>query len=138
MKREEATRQIEAFFRKLGMRASFSNEQNFVKASVGEAVLGFEFDESEEILKAKALIYRFRNAPKPEILDAVYDQAKEANSGGGQMFFDENDMTLYLEKDFVEPLGDENFHKQINILAQASFFWSSRKLQQVAETAARN
>lgn len=135
MTKTQAEKQLETFFRRLGIKASFFKDKNFVIANVGEVVLGFEFIENEEKLKTKALIYRFRNAPKPEILNAIFAEASEAISGGGQIFFDKNELSLFLEKDFTENLDTDIFRKQVNILAQASLFWSNRKLRQIAEKA---
>ena len=59
MTREEAKQQIEAFFRR-----------------IGEALIGFEYDETEEILSAQALIYRFRGEPQDNVLDAVFAEAR--------------------------------------------------------------
>lgn len=135
MTKTQAEKQIETFFRKIGIAASFYPGKNFVKANVRDVLLGFEFIENEEILRAKALIYRFRNAPKPEIRRAIFSQASEANSGGGRIIFDEKELSLFIEKEFTEYLEPDIFRKKINILTQASLFWSSRKLQQVAEQA---
>ena len=133
MTKEEAKQQLEAFFRKLGIKASFFDDKNFAKANIGEAVLGFEFLEEKQILQTKALIFRFRRPPEPKILSAIYAEANEQNSGGGEIYLDEEDLSLYLEKDFDEKLDDDIFYEQVNNLAQASLLWSGSILQQVAE-----
>jgi len=72
MTKAEAKQQVEFFFRRLGENASFFDEQNHAEARIGEAVIGFEYDEAEEILSAQALIFRFRSEPQDNILDAVF------------------------------------------------------------------
>ena len=50
----EAKQQIEAFFRKLGEKASFFDEKTYVEARIGETIVGFEYDAAEEGLSAQA------------------------------------------------------------------------------------
>lgn len=134
MTREEAKQQLEAFFRKLGLSTSVLNETNFVKATVGEAVIGFEFSETDNILIAKALIYRFRNNPNPLLIEALITEQKNSDTGGGFVNFETDDLSLSLEKTFVEKLADEDFYEQVNQLAQASLVWSNQILPQIAES----
>ena len=134
MTREEAQQQLETFFRKLGLSTSVLNDTNFVKATVGEAVIGFEYSEAEGVLIAKALIYRFRNNPNPVLIEALIAEQKNSDTGGGNVDFATDDLSLTLEKTFVEKLADEDFYEQVNKLAQASLVWSSQILPQIAES----
>ncbi|HVE56078.1 MAG TPA: hypothetical protein VNB22_04565, partial [Pyrinomonadaceae bacterium] len=85
MTREEAKQQIEAFFRRLGEKASFFDEKMYVESRIGETLIGFEYDVAQEILSAQALIYRFRSAPKDNVLDAIFGEESDATSGGGRV-----------------------------------------------------
>lgn len=133
MTREEAKQQLEAFFRKLGITASVLNETNFVKATIGEAVVGFEFSQAEGVLISKALIYRFRNNPNPQLIEALIAEQNNSDTGGGNVRFAADDLSLSLEKIFSEKLADEEFYKQVNQMAQASLIWSNQILPQIAE-----
>jgi hypothetical protein len=133
MTREEAKHQLEAFFRKIGITASFFEDKNFAKATVGEALIGFEFVKTEGVLNAQALIYRFRNSPNQKVIEAIFAEQKNSDTGGGNVNFDSQDFSLYLEKSFSEKISDEEFYKQITQLAQASLIWSSQILPQIAE-----
>ncbi|HEY8561479.1 MAG TPA: hypothetical protein VIL74_13975 [Pyrinomonadaceae bacterium] len=136
MTREEAKQQIEAFFRRLGeRRASFFTEKSHVEARLGESLLGFEYDEDEQILSAQALIYRFRSAPRDEVLDAVFAEETEANSGGGRLVFNSENSAFYLQRDFREKIGDNVFYEGVNRLAQASLRWHTEILAVAAEKA---
>lgn len=135
MTEEEAKQQIGAFFLKLGKKASFFDEKNFVKARIGEAFVGFEYDEREEILLAQALIYRFRSEPRDKVLDAIFAEENETNNGGGRIVYNSETLSFYLQKDFTEKIGDEQFYKIINNLAQASLRWSDEILARAAEKA---
>lgn len=133
MKQSEAKQQIEAFFRKLGNKATFFEDTNFVKAQIGEAFLGFEFVKDANLLSCRALIYRFRRAPPDKVLRAVYAEENETNSGGGKVIFDADELTLYLRRDFTEITDDVQFYNQINQLAAASLKWNGEILERAAE-----
>ena len=135
MTKDEVKQQIEAFFRRLGEKASFFDEKMYVEARIGEAVIGFEYDETEEILSAQALIYRFRNEPHDNVLDAVFAEESEANSGGGRLVFNSENFAFYLQRDFTGKIGDNVFFEGINKLAQASLRWNSEILMKAAENA---
>jgi hypothetical protein len=135
MTREEAKQQIEAFFRQLGEKASFFDEKMYVETRIGETLAGFEYDETEEILSAQALIYRFRSEPKDEVLDAIFGEESDATSGGGRVVFNSETFTFYLQKDFKEKVGDNVFYEAVNKLAQASLRWNNEILMTAAEKA---
>jgi len=135
MNKAEAKRQVEAFFLKLGQRASIFNEKMHVEARIGEVVAGFEYDESESSLSAQALIFRFRQEPPDKVLDAIFGEENETNNGGGRIVFNSENFTFYLQKDFNEKIADNLFYEEINNLAQASLQWSSQILMQAAEKA---
>jgi hypothetical protein len=136
MTKEEAKQQVEAFFRRLGeKKASFFDAKNYVEARIGEAVIGFEYDETEEILSAQALIYRFRTAPQDNVLDAVFGEETDANNGGGRVVFNSDNSAFYLQRDFQEKVGENVFYEGINKLAQASLRWNSEILTHAAEKA---
>ena len=135
MTKTEAAQQIEAFFRRLGEKASFPKGKNFVRARIGEAVVGFEYEEATGHLSAQALVYRFRGEPRDEVLDAVFAQETETNSGGGRVVFNSENLAFYLQKDYDEVTGDEQFYESVNVLAIASTEWNAEILTRAAETA---
>jgi hypothetical protein len=135
MTREEAKQQIEAFFRRLGEKASFFDEKMYVETRIGETLVGFEYDEAEQILSAQALIYRFRKEPKDEVLDAIFGEESDATSGGGRVVFNSETFTFYLQRDFKEKVGDNIFYEFINKLAQTSLRWNNEILMTAAEKA---
>ena len=136
MTKAEAKQQIEAFFSRLGeKRASFFNDRLHAQARIGESVIGFEYDETQEILSAQALIYRFRSEPQDHVLDAIFAEENESNSGGGRVVFNSETNAFYLQRDFQEKVGDNVFYEGINKLAQASLRWNSEILANAAEKA---
>jgi len=135
MTREEAKQQIEAFFRRLGEKASFFDGKTHVEARIGETLIGFEYDETEAVLSAQALIYRFRSEPKDNVLDAIFGEESDATSGGGRLVFNSETFTFYLQRDFTEKIGENVFYEGINKLAQASLRWNNEILAKAAEKA---
>jgi|GEM_PF-2819409 len=132
MIKEEAKQQLEAFFRTLGIEAAVLDEKNYVQARVGESILGFEYDRADGVLSCQALIYRFRRAPRDEILDALFAEENEANSGGGRIVFDSETFSLYLQRDFTEKTDERLFSEQVNRLARASMVWNGEIVGQAA------
>lgn len=131
MTKEEAKQTLEAFFSRLGEKASFFDGKDFAKARIGEAVVGFEYDDADGVLSCEALIYRFRREPRDEILDAAF--AEENENGGGRVVYDSENLSLYLQQDFKETIAEAEFFEQIHELAIASLRWNSEILARVAE-----
>lgn len=121
------------FFARFG-KAGFAFEQsNFVKANIGEAVLGFEFREDEQILACHALIYGFQNVPRPAVLREIEAAEKNgAETGGGEIVFDPENLTLLLVKIYFKNIELLLFAAQMQKLATASLIWSSLILDRVA------
>ena len=135
MTKEEAQQQIALFFRRLGEKVVLDDKRTAVKARVGEAFVGFEYDAADGLLACQALVYRFRSEPRDEILDAAFAEGDDA-TGGGRVVFDSATRALYLQRDFAEKMPDEEFYAAVNRLALASLEWSSRRLGALAETVA--
>lgn len=133
MEKEEAEQQIEAFFLRLGEKASFFDGKDFAKARIGETVVGFEYDDADGVLSCEALIYRFRREPQDEILDAAFAEDDVRANGGGRVVYDSETLSLYLQRDFTEKVSDAEFFEQIHELALASLRWNSEILTRVAE-----
>lgn len=131
MTKEEAKQMLKAFFSRLGEKASFFDGKDFAKARIGEAVVGFEYDDADGVLSGEALIYRFRREPRDEILDAAF--AEENENGGGRVVYDSESLSLYLQRDFTETIEDAEFFERIHELAIASLRWNGEILSRIAE-----
>ncbi len=135
MTKTEASRQIEYFFQRLGEKITLFDNKNFVEARIGETLIGFEFNEVEELMSVQALIYRFRSEPQDKVLDSIFNEESYTNNGGGRIVFNSENFAFYLQKDFVEPLDNNDFYNEINELAQASLLWNSEILMRAAAKA---
>lgn len=133
MTKEEANQQLTGFFGRLGERGVRGfGEAPKIEARIGEAVVGFEFDKETGALSAQALIYRFRSEPKDTVLDAVFGEESEMNSGGGRLVFNSESKAFYLQRDFIEKVGENVFFDGINRLAVASLRWNTDILARAA------
>ncbi len=108
MKQSEAKQKIEVFFRRLGNEATFFDEKKFVQARIGEALVGFEYDEREEILLVQALIYRFRSKPRDKVLDAIFAEENETNDGYGSTSPEDESRSLYPYSACTEKIGEQH------------------------------
>lgn len=120
MKKQEAKDQVESFFRKLGEEVSVFDEANFAKAQIGTSSLIFEYTE-EETLACVALIHKFDDPPKKEILKAIEDAAE--NEIDDSIHFDEFTKSLFLERIYNEKLDDEDFYAEMRNLSDSSLVW---------------
>lgn len=120
MTKTEAKDQVEAFFRKLGDEIAVFEENNYAKAQIGTAVLGFEFTDVET-LACVALIHKFDEPPKKEILLAIEDAAE--NEIDDEIRYDDFTKSLFLERIFVEKIDVEEFYAQMRNLSDSSLVW---------------
>lgn len=117
MTREEAKKQIESFFRKLGEEVNVFETNNYAKAQIGTATLGFEFTDNET-LACVALIHKFDETPKPEILLAIEDAAESEIDDN--IHYDDFTKSIFLERIYVEKLNDEEFYAEMRNLSDSS------------------
>lgn len=135
MTRHEAKSQLDAFFEKLGNKdANLFEESNVARATIGEAFMGFVFNENKS-LSCQSLIYRFRKMPKKAIMDAIESESTAALNGGGEIAFDEDNLSLILQKEYTDKVSNEQFYRDIQELAETSLIWSNEVLSRVAEKA---
>ena len=68
-----------------------------------------------------------------EDIDAVFAQETEGNNGGGRVVFNSENLAFYLQKDYDDPTGDEEFYDSVKRLALASLEWSGEILTRAAD-----
>lgn len=135
MTKDEAKTQVTEFFKQIGDKEpDIFKSKNFAKAMIGEAIMGFVYQD-DETLSCQSLIYRFRRKPQDAIMNAIEEESRNAPNGGGEIAFDEENFTLVLQKNYVEKTEQEEFFNDMQNLAQASLVWSNEVLSRVAEKA---
>ncbi|QAT84469.1 MULTISPECIES: hypothetical protein [Corallococcus] len=109
------------------------NEQGLGGMMSGEGQYAFEHVESPPALKCSALIYRFREPPKPGIIEGFRQQQEEGtDTGGGNVDFEPDTGNLFLTRTYeVMPDGRE-FTRDLDRLGKASVVWGKDVLDRVA------
>lgn len=139
MRREEAEVLVSDFFARFGKKSAPFEFADSVKANIGETVIGFEYRNDKGILACSALIYRFRREPRPAVLREIEKAAAAgADTGGGEIVFDAENLTLSLCRKYSEMTEPLKFTAQMQRLATASLLWSSQILDRIADKVAEN
>ncbi|MCY1014356.1 hypothetical protein [Pyxidicoccus sp. MSG2] len=131
---EEAQRLVQAFMRTQGEQNSPGlNPQGFGGLAKGEAQLYFEFVPTSGELKCSALIYRFRDAPRPGVLDGFLAEEKAGtDTGGGKVDFEKESKSLFLSRTYPMAPPDQSFELGMNKLMAASLVWGGEVFERVA------
>jgi hypothetical protein len=134
MTREEAQRLVQTFMRAQGTPLSPGlNPKGFGGLAKGEAQLYFEFVPTSGELKCSALIYRFRDAPRPGVLDGFRaEQTAGTDTGGGTVDFEPESKSLFLSRTYTTPSPDKSFELEMTRLMDASVTWGGPVFERVA------
>lgn len=97
---------------------------------LGLAALYFEYDAGRGTLSCGALVYRFRNAPRPGVLEDFLKETRGA--GGGALIYREETCALLLSRTYSEAPPIEEFAGDMKRLAAASLGWGAELLERVA------
>ncbi len=132
--RDEAIRMIQTYFKSHGVDSPGLNEINLGGASVGEHQIYFEYRPTKRALKCSALIYKFRDDPKPGVIEGfkAEEEAKTADTGGGVLEYEPMSKGLYLSRTYTDSVPDEEFAQDLKLLMRASEVYGSQVLEQVA------
>jgi len=134
MTRDEATQLVQSYLKAIGVPLSPGlNAKGLGGAAVGEAQLYFEHTDTDGVLKCSALIYRFRDAPRPGVLDGFRDEQKAGtDTGGGTVDFEPESKSLFLSRSYTTPPLDIVFASEMSKLNQASLAWGGDVFERVA------
>jgi hypothetical protein len=134
MTSEEAQRLVQSFMRAQGEQLSPGlNPQGFGGIAKGDAQLYFEFVPTSGELKCSALIYRFRDAPRPGVLDGFRDEQKAGtDAGGGTVDFEKESKSLFLSRTYTTPPPEQSFELEMKRLMDASVTWGGPVFERVA------
>ncbi|MBZ4416358.1 type III secretion system chaperone [Myxococcus sp. RHSTA-1-4] len=135
MRIDEAQWLVQSFMRAHGENLSPGlNPQGFGGAAVGDAQIYFEFVPKTGELKCSALIYRFRDAPRPGVLEGFRDEEKAGtDTGGGAVDFEQESKSLFLSRTYTAAPPDKaSFTEDMNRLMGASLAWGEGVFDRVA------
>ena len=132
MTRQDAESLIEAWSQSHGINTGL-NPSGVGAVSVEGTGLYFEHDEKAQTLKCSALVYRFREAPKPGVLDGFRAEEKAGtDTGGGKVDFEPENKSLFLSRTYHIIPDAETFDQDMRRLMEASQVWGDEVLDRVA------
>jgi hypothetical protein len=134
LNRDDAVRMIQGFFKSHGLDSPGLNESNLGGAAIGEYQIYFEYQPANQTLKCSALIYRFRDEPKPGVIEGfeAEEQRKTADAGGGILEYQRVNKGLYLTRSYSDSVSDEEFAGDLKRLMKASEVYGDQVLERVA------
>lgn len=130
MKRSEAEALLRALTGVGGHVAPRFGEGDVAGLMLGPAALYFEYDAARGTLSCGALVYRFREAPRPGVLEDFLKENRGA--GGGALVYREATRALLLSRTYSEAVPAEEFVEDMKGLAAASLGWGAEVLERVA------
>jgi len=138
---DDADNLVKAYFRAherieetAGDEPSALNEKGFGGASVGEGQVYFEYLKDKQALECSALVYRFRSAPRPGMIDGFKAEAKQGTAtGGGEVDFEPENGSLFLSRVYGDKVDYATFVKEIDALLVASVDWAKDVVPRVAQ-----
>jgi hypothetical protein len=133
--RDEALKLIQAFYKARDVDSPGLNVNNLGGAMVGDSQLYFEYVPTGNALRCSALIYRFRDRPRPGLLEAFQREASSgaADAGGGVVDFQPENKGLYLTRVYTVVMSDEAFAADLTRLMDACRVWRSEVFGRVTE-----
>jgi hypothetical protein len=109
------------------------NAQGFGGAMVGGAQLYFEHHADTQQLECGALIYRFREEPKPGVIEGFRKEAEEgSDTGGGVVDYEPESKSLFLTRTYAQLPSGTDFSRDMEALMKASLEWGHDVLDRVA------
>ncbi len=134
MTRDEAQRLAQALLAATGQPDSIGlNPQGFGGVAISNAQLYFEWHDQEQALECSALIHKFRDAPKPGILEGFQEEQKAGtDTGGGSVDYEPENKSLFLSRTYTQAPPQTAFVEDMRRLMRASLVWSSEVLNRVA------
>jgi hypothetical protein len=134
MSRESAKELVRWYLRTQGaVQSEGLNAQGFGGVAVGDSQLYFEFHEDSGALECSALVYRFKEPPKPGVIEGFEAEAREGtDTGGGTVDYERENRGLFLSRTYTQLPDGKTFSKDMQKLSKASVVWRDEVLDRVA------
>ncbi|MFL5352288.1 hypothetical protein [Archangium sp.] len=134
MSRESAKELVRWYLRTQGaVQSEGLNAQGFGGVAVGDSQLYFEFHEDSGSLECSALVYRFKEPPKPGVIEGFEAEAREGtDTGGGTVDYERENRGLFLSRTYTQLPDGKTFSKDMQKLSKASVVWRDEVLDRVA------
>ena len=109
------------------------NEHNYGGFDDSAQPVVFEYLPDRKVLNVLALCYRFRQPPRPAILEAFQREGQlGTDTGGGTVEFRSENGGLFLSRSYTQTTDAARFVEDTNKLAQAAKYWAEDVLPAVA------
>lgn len=109
------------------------NAQDYGGFDRGDQPVVFEYSADRKVLTVLALCYRFRKPPRPGLLEAYQDEARQgSDTGGGVIEFRSDSGGLFLSRSYPQRTDPGRFVEEINMLMRAASYWAAEVLPAVA------
>jgi len=134
MTRDEAQQLARAVLTAAGQPESVGlNPHGFGGVAVDNAQLYFEWHDEKQELECSALVYKFRDAPKPGILEGFQaEQNAGTDTGGGSVDFEPENKSLFLSRTYTQAPPHPIFVDDMKKLMKASLVWGDEVMDRVA------
>jgi hypothetical protein len=137
MTREEAERLVRSLLDAHGARgaAPVFGAGDAAGVMLGAAELFFEYEPEARALACGALVYRFRDEPRPGVLEGFLEEEKRgarADAGGGALVYREKTRALLLGRTYTDAVPGDEFARDMKRLAEASLRWADEVAERVA------
>lgn len=132
--RESARRLVQGYLGEEGLPPSPGlNVQGFGGITTGGSSLYFEWNEQTGALECSALVYRFREPPKPGVIDGFRAEEREGtDAGGGTVDYEPENRGLFLSRTYTRMPTERAFARDLRRLMKASQHWGDAVLERVA------
>jgi hypothetical protein len=109
------------------------NPQGFGGVAVDNAQLYFEWHDEQQELECSALVYKFRDNPKPGIIEGFQAEQKAGtDAGGGTVDFEPENKSLFLSRTYTQAPPHSIFVDDMKKLMKASLVWGDEVMDRVA------
>lgn len=136
MTRDDAERLLRSLFDAYGLSAGrVFDGKDVAGVMLGEAELFFHYEPERRSLWCGALVYRFRAAPRPGLLEAFFDEEESLNApgdGDGTLEYREETRSLLLARTYETPPASDEFADDVRRLASASLVWARETVSRIA------
>ncbi len=134
MTRDEAQQLARAVLAAAGQPESVGlNPQGFGGVAVDNAQLYFEWHEDKQELECSALVYKFRDNPKPGVIEGFEAEQKAGtDTGGGTVDFEPENKSLFLSRFYTQAPPQPVFVDDMKRLMKASLVWGGEVMDRVA------
>lgn len=133
MTRREAEKLVAGLGWAYGARLELTSG-GFAGFSAGLASLFFEYDDGASELECSALIHKFREPPRPGLIECLRAaEARGTDTAHGALVYEPQNKGVYLSRTYQHAIDEATFLAEMQALLRATSAWASEVLPRIAE-----